>query len=51
MAAQLNAAVGETLYLDPKPTNNDQGGKEDETSRTKHHQPTDPYALDSSSTP
>jgi len=47
MAAQLNAAAGESLYLDPKPTN-DQDGKEDETSTTEHR-PRTGHGLDSSS--
>ena len=35
MAAQLNAAAGESLYLGPKPTD-PQDGKEDETSKIEH---------------
>jgi hypothetical protein len=48
MAAQLNAAAGESLYLDPNPTNG-QEGKEDEPSKTEHRPPTGLDALDSSS--
>ena len=47
MAAQLNAAAGESLYLGPKPTE-DQDGKEDETSKTEHPR-TGLHTADSSS--
>ena len=40
MAAQLNAAAGESLYLGPKPTD-PQEGKEDETSKIEHRPRTD----------
>jgi len=48
MAAQLNAAAGESLYLDPKPAN-DQDGKEDDASKTEHRQRTGLHSLDPSS--
>ena len=48
MAAQLNAAAGESLYLGPKPTDL-QDGKKDETSNTEHHPRTGLHAVDSSS--
>jgi len=48
MAAQLNAAAGESLYLGPKPTD-PQDGKEDETSKTEHRPRTGLHAVDTSS--
>lgn len=46
MAAQLNAAAGESLYLGPKPTD-PQVGKEDEpeASKTEHRPRTDQHAV------
>lgn len=47
MAAQLNAASGESLYLGPKRIDH-QDGKEDETSKAEHRPRTGLEAVDSS---
>lgn len=39
MAAQLNAAAGESLYLGPPKPTDPQDGKEDETSNKTEHRP------------
>jgi hypothetical protein len=48
MAAQLNAAAGESLYLGPKPIDH-QDGRKDETSKAEHRPRTGLEAVDSSS--
>ena len=44
MAAQLNAAAGESLYLGPKMTD-PQDGKEEEASKTEHRPRTDQHVV------